>query len=77
MWAKRFLLQIAQTRSGLSKDMKQEANSILRHFPSEYDMDSVAEKCPETFQKQMEPLYRMIKQYELERKKNELSTDGS
>jgi len=45
-----------------------EANSILRHFPSEYDLDMAAEKAPFVFQKHMEPLYRMVKQYDMEKK---------
>jgi len=67
-WAERFLISIMQTRSGLSDDMKQEARSILRHFPSEYDMDRAAEASPEIFQKQMEPVYRMIRAYEESKK---------
>lgn len=63
-WAERFLVSILQTRSGLSEDMKLEARSILRHFPSEYDLDRASEACPEVFQKQMEPVYRMMKVYE-------------
>lgn len=63
-WAERFLISIVQTRSGLSDDMKQEAKRILHHFPSEHDLDRAAEKSPEIFQKQMEPVYRMIRQYE-------------
>lgn len=68
MWAKRFLIDIAKHRSGLSDEMRQEAASILRHFPSEYDLDNAAEFAPFVFQKRMEPLYRMVKQYEEENK---------
>jgi len=68
MWAKRFLIDISRHRSGLSKEMRNEANSILRHFPSEYDLDMAAEKAPFVFQKHMEPLYRMVKQYDMEKK---------
>ena len=77
VWAKKFLLDIAHRRSGLSEDMKQEALSILRHYPSEYDLNNAAQKAPEIFAERMEPLYRMVKQYDLERKKDEPSTNGS
>lgn len=71
-WAERFLVSILHNRSGLSDDMKQEAKSILRHFPSEYELDRLAEASPEILQKQMEPVYRMMKQYELSKaNKNE------
>ena len=67
MWAKKFLLEIANIRSGLSKDMKDEARSILRHFPSEYDLNQAAQKAPEIFAERMEPLYRMVKQYDMDK----------
>lgn len=63
-WAERFLISIVQTRSGLSKDMKEEARSILKHFPTEYDLERASEAAPDVFQKQMEPVYRMVRQYE-------------
>jgi hypothetical protein len=68
MMAKKFLLDIMHTRSGLSAEIKNEARSILRHFPSEYDLDMAAEKAPHVFAKRMEPLYRMVKQYDMEKK---------
>lgn len=78
MYARKFLIDISQHRSGLSDDIKQEARSILRHYPSEYDLDSAAEKAPFVFQKRMEPLYRMVKQYDLDKKEKEddSSTNG-
>lgn len=68
MMAKKFLESIINTRSGLSKEMKDEARRILRHFPSEYDMDRAGEAAPYVFQRRMEPLYRMVKQYDMEKK---------
>lgn len=68
-WAERFLVSISMSRSGLSEDLKSEARSILKHFPSEHDLDTAATACPEVFQKQIEPVYRLMKQYE-ENKKN-------
>jgi hypothetical protein len=64
MWANKFLMSIVNTRSGLSKDMKDEARSILRHFPSEYDMDRASIGSPEVFQRRMEDVTRMFKKYE-------------
>jgi hypothetical protein len=46
------------------KVIKQQARSLLRHYPSAWDMKRAAEKCPDVFAVQMEPLYRMVKQYE-------------
>ena len=68
-WAQRFLISIMTSRSGLSDDIKNEAKSILKHYPTEFDLDRAATACPEVFQKQIEPVYRLMKQYE-ENKKN-------
>jgi hypothetical protein len=52
------------------KEVRAEARRLLRHYPSSWDMKRTAENCPEVFQERMEPVYRMIKQYE-EGKKDE------
>jgi hypothetical protein len=66
---KKFLLSILNTRSGLSKDMKEQARWCLRHYPSEYDMDRASEGSPDVLQRRMEDVTRMFKVYE--EKKNE------
>lgn len=73
MWAKRFLESLAYDSKAyprISKAVRGEAQSILRHFPSEWDMQQVANASPQVFAEKMEPVYRMFKQYE-EGKKNE------
>jgi hypothetical protein len=42
---------------------------MLRHYPTQYDMEMIADKAPEIFQERMEPLYRMVKKYDMEKKK--------
>lgn len=67
MWAKRFLEGIAHDKKAyprISKAVRGEAYSILRHFPNEWDLDSAARRAPDVFQEKMEPLYRMVKQHE-------------
>ena len=67
MWAKRFLTELATDSKKyprISKTVRQEAYSIMRHFPNDWDMRRVADASPEVFQEKMEPLYRMIKQHE-------------
>ena len=67
VWAKRFLESIAYDYKAyprISKAVRGEAHSILRHFPSEYDMDSAARSAPSVFAEKMEPLYRMVKQHD-------------
>jgi hypothetical protein len=42
------------------KAVRDEARSILRHYPSGYDMLRAAQAAPEVFQEQMEDLHRFI-----------------
>lgn len=73
MWAKKFLQEIACDKKKyprIPKDVRQQAFSILRHFPSSFDLNQAAEGAPHVFQEKMEPLYRMVKQHELN-KQNE------
>lgn len=71
MMARKFMIDIMNHRSGLSKEIKEEVRSILRHFPNEYDLDRAAEDAPYIFQKHMEPLYRMVKEYDMKKKGEE------
>lgn len=74
LWAERFLRELASDRKKyprIPKSVRQEAWSILRHYPSTWDLARVSESCPEVFQERMEPVTRMLMQYEDE--KNELT----
>lgn len=59
----RFLLKLLTTPR-IPKAVKDEARWCLRHYPSDWDMKQAAENCPSVFQERMEPLYRMVKQYD-------------
>jgi len=64
-WASSFLSRLAGGEFPRTpKAVRQEAASILRHYPLDWDMQRTARMAPEVFQEQMEPLYRMIKQHE-------------
>jgi hypothetical protein len=52
------------------KLVRETARSMLRHYPSEYEMRRAAEGSPDVFQEHMEPLYRMVKQYEQDKTDN-------
>ena len=58
-----FLTEICNTPR-VPKVIKQQARSLLRHYPSAWDMKRAAENCPDVFAERMEPLYRMVKAYE-------------
>ena len=62
-----FLVEILNTPR-VPKAIKDQARSCLRHYPSAWDMRQAAENCPNVFQERMEPLYRMVKQYDMEKK---------
>jgi hypothetical protein len=71
-WAEEFLLKLSDPKQTprIPKELRQQAWSILRHYPNKWDMDNAAALAPGVFQKEMEPLYRMVKQYEQD-KENE------
>ena len=73
MWANRFLQELAYDRKKyprISKAVRGEASSILRHFPNEWDMKRASVDAPLVFQERMEPLYRLIKEYDEDLKKD-------
>ena len=45
------------------KAVRDEARSILRHYPSEYDMNRAARGAPDVFQERMEDLHKMVLKY--------------
>jgi hypothetical protein len=67
---RRFLFDLCnpQHTPKVPKAVRETARSMLRHYPSELDMRQAAECSPEIFQERMEPLYRMVKQYDMEKK---------
>lgn len=74
MWAKRFLESLAYDRKNyprIPNKVRGEARSILRHFPSEWDMGQACQTSPEVFQERMEPLTRMLECYKIEQKEEQ------
>ena len=65
----KFLKEILSTPR-VPKHIKDGARAMLRHYPSEWDMQRAAENASDIFAVRMEPLYRMIKQCEQD-KENE------
>lgn len=46
------------------RDVRRMAEGCLRHFPSEWELDRLAEASPDIVARRMEPLHRMILDYE-------------
>jgi hypothetical protein len=61
---RKFLEDIISYRSGLSDELKQEAKRLLRHYPTDYDLDRASEGAPDIFARRMEDVTRLFKQYE-------------
>ena len=63
-WAAEFLQRLAGGEYPRTpKAVRQEALSILRHYPGSWDLDRAARAAPEVFQERMEPLHRMVAAY--------------
>ena len=63
-WAERFLREIATDRKKYPRvpaAVRREAYSILRHYPSTWDLDRAADAAPEVFASRMEDLHRFIR----------------
>lgn len=68
-WARNFLMDLCDPRKtkGVPRTVRDQARSILRHYPSDWDMDRASEAAPAVFQPQMEALTRLMAQYEQNR----------
>ena len=64
LYAERFLQRLAGGEYPRTpKAVREEARSILRHYPSKWNLDQAADAAPEVFQERMEPLHRMVLAY--------------
>lgn len=48
----------------IPKDIRRRAYSVLRHFPDEYFLSMLAEARPDIITPRMEPVTRLIAEYE-------------
>jgi hypothetical protein len=49
------------------RSVRAEAYRLLRHYPTEWDLERLAEKSPNVIIKEMEPLTRLLMTYEQEK----------
>ena len=60
-WAESFLSRLAAGQiARVPKAVREEARSILRHYPGTWDLARAAAACPEVFQERMEDLHRFV-----------------
>jgi hypothetical protein len=59
---RRFLLDLCnpQHTPRVPKLIREHARSMLRHYPSDWDMTRAAEGAPDVFQERMEDLHRFL-----------------
>jgi hypothetical protein len=59
---RRFLLDLCNREHTprVPKIVRDTARSMLRHYPSDWDMQRAAEGAPEVFQERMEDLHRFV-----------------
>lgn len=74
-WAESFLKELLDPAKTprVPKNIRNQARSILRHYPSEWDLERLASKSPDVIIKQMEPLTRMVLSYEQEKNSDNAS----
>jgi len=60
-WSASFLQRLAGGEFPRTpKAVRDEARSILRHYPSDWDMQRTARMAPDVFQEKMEDVHRFI-----------------
>jgi hypothetical protein len=50
------------------KAVREEARALLRHYPGTFDLDRAAESAPNVFVKRLDPLYKMVKQHDMQQR---------
>ena len=71
---RRFLLDLSnpQHTPRVPKLIREHARAMLRHYPSDWDMERACDGAPDVFAQRMEDVQRMFKKYEqLKAEKNE------
>lgn len=63
---RRFLLDLCnpQHTPRIPRIIREHARSMLRHYPSDWDMERACQDSPDVFQTRMEAVTRLFKQYE-------------
>ena len=62
VYTKKFLMELLSPRTtpGVPKVIRQQAQSLLRHWPDDYHLETMTEQMPQHFAKQMDPLHRLL-----------------
>lgn len=65
-WTEEFLKDLCDRDKTprVPKAVRQQASRLLRHYPSKYDLDRMAERAPGIVVENMEALHRMVAAHE-------------
>jgi hypothetical protein len=74
MWAKSLCEDLMDPKKTpkVPKDIRRRAYGVLRHFPDDYYLSMLAESRPDIIERKGEPfdpLYKMVKEYDLQKGK--------
>jgi hypothetical protein len=65
---RRFLLDLcnSQHTPRIPKLIRETARNMLRHYPTDWDMQRTALQAPDVFQERMDDLHKMVLRYDQE-----------
>ena len=64
---RKFLIRLAGGEyPRVPKAVREEAKSLLRHYPGPFELDMIERAAPHVMQQRMEPLHRMVAGYDPE-----------
>lgn len=68
--AREFLLELTDSAKTprVPSNIRRQAMSILRHYPSHYELTSAAQLAPNVFQERMDPLVRVMTMFNVQQK---------
>jgi hypothetical protein len=74
MMARSFMYDLCDPKKtpGIPKAIRNQAMSVLRHYPDTWEMQQAAEGAPHVFAERMEAVTRLFKQYEQNKSKPEV-----
>lgn len=63
-----FLMSLLDSKETprVPREIRARARSLLRHYPTDWDLERLSEKSPDVIIEKMEPLTRMMMSYEKE-----------
>ncbi len=72
LWAKELLQDLCDPKKTpkVPKEIRHRAYSVVKHFPDEYFVSLLAEARPDIIENRgnsLDPLYKMVKQYDMEK----------